>query len=178
MELTTSTCSFCSPLQWSFFSSLCPETTLSVGSFSTHHQCHLTVLVFFTSKVQSVQPTTPAFPLLTPIICMVLVFLLTTKLSCSASSGGCSSSARLLVDWFCLPPLLPCAALQLLLLTATLPRWSLPTSGYKYYPYCNNPRGDSTTIDFSPKLGYLINFSKLSCPERILFFFLSKNLVF
>lgn len=88
MELTTSTCSFCSPLQWSFFSSLCPETTLSVGSFSNHHQCHLIVLVFFISKVQSVQPTMPAFPLLTPIICMVLVFLLTTKLSCSASSGG------------------------------------------------------------------------------------------
>lgn len=69
-ELTSSTSSFCSFLQWSFWSFLSflgPETT-----FVSHllFQCPPLVplnFFFFTSQVQSNQPTTPAFLLLTPL---------------------------------------------------------------------------------------------------------------
>lgn len=45
-----------------------------ICSFSAYHQCHLLVLIFFTSQIWSLQPTMPAFTFLTLIICMVLVF--------------------------------------------------------------------------------------------------------
>lgn len=76
------------------------------------------------------QLTTPAFPLLTPIICELLVFLLTPRLmSFSASSVSCSSLARFLVDKLALD-----STLQLHLFTLIC-RWLLPFSGFKYFTY-------------------------------------------
>lgn len=97
-ELTTATCSSPSPLQWSSLSLLrngsCKSLATSVPTTPGHlltcsHFLHFSAAVSTTSQ--------PCFPSPTPIICMVLVLLLTAGLSCSESSEVCTSSDILLL---------------------------------------------------------------------------------
>ena len=175
MKLASSTCSFCFPLQWNFPSFLCPFSHLVF-------QCPPPVPLkhFLYLLGRSVQPTMPVFPFLTPIISMVLV-------SCWLSSCPAQhpqGAVPLLPDFW----LIDSVSLHSFLAQPYyfffsllhFPRWPLPSSSYKYSPYGNNPHGDISIIDFSSELVYIRNVSKLSCLQRILFFFffLSGNLVF
>ena len=85
------------------------------------------------------------------------------------------SSARVPVDRLHLPILLPGSAHSFFFSLIHFSRWPLPSSGYKYSPCVDNSHADISTIDFSPELGYLIDFSKLSRPERNLFFSCQKT---
>lgn len=166
MELTASTCSFCI-LPFSFLSFLSSETT-----FVSHWLLWC--------------------PLPVPLTCSHLLYLsdsvTTTCHACFYSPGShyfygpgfpaesqavllsvfrrLFSSARVPVDRLHLPILLPGSAHSFFFSLIHFSRRPLPSSGYKYSPCVDNSHADISTIDFSPELGYLIDFSKLSRPER------------
>lgn len=157
---------FSLPVEHPSFAVLWNCSCWSFASSQPTDSGHSSVLVCFSCQLQSIQPMTAAFFLLTSIIFRVWVYLLIPRLSCSVSS---QKAVSLLPDFW----LIDCPQSQhhsFIFLLLHFLRWPLSFLGFIYSPFSDDSLGDIANIDIFLELGRPIDVSKVSCSGRTLVF--------